>query len=265
MDHSYTREIGTMSDSARMWGTLWGDRPRAWAVTEEQQAPVYQEALRHAPVRAGDRVLDLGCATGVFLRMCADRGAAVAGLDASEALLALARERVSEADLRVGDLQDLPYEDGRFDLVTGFTSFFFADDIVAALREAGRVARPGAPVVIQVFGRSERCDLEAMKGAVMRFRDHTEDQYWRPGIVEELVPQAGLTVEDAFDLVSEYRYESDDALTEAMMGAGGAAVVAGPEREGELRAAILDALAYCRQPDGGYRLSNEWHVVVARA
>ncbi len=35
--------------------------------------------------------------------------------------------------------------------------------MVAALREAGRVAKPGAPVVIQVWGAHERCDLEAMK------------------------------------------------------------------------------------------------------
>jgi ubiquinone/menaquinone biosynthesis C-methylase UbiE len=267
MNHSYSRVIDptTMSDSARMWGALWGDRPHAWAVTEEQQAPVYAAALHHAPVRPGDRVLDVGCATGVFLRMCADRGATVSGLDASGALLALARERVPEADLRVGDLQVLPYADATFDAVTGFTSFFFADDIVAALREAGRVARPGAPVVIQVFGRPELCDLEALKAAVMRFRDHAEDEYWRPGIVEELVPQAGLTVEQAFDVTTHYRYDGDDALAEAMMAAGGAALVAGPEREGELRAAILDALAHCRQPGGGYRLSNEWHVVVARA
>jgi ubiquinone/menaquinone biosynthesis C-methylase UbiE len=94
----------------------------------------------------------------------------VSGLDAAEGLLALARERVPEADLRLGDLQTLPYDDDSFDLVTGFTSFFFADDIVAALRDAGRVARPGAPVAIQVFGRPELCDLEAMKGAVARFR-----------------------------------------------------------------------------------------------
>jgi SAM-dependent methyltransferase len=85
-------------------GELWGDRPGAWAVSEQQQAPVYEQALRHVGVEAGDRVLDLGCGTGVFLRMCADRGALVAGLDASERLLAVARTRVPEADLRVADL-----------------------------------------------------------------------------------------------------------------------------------------------------------------
>ena len=120
----------------------------------------YEEALARAPGRPGDHVLDVGCGTGVFLRMCADRGATATGIDAAENLLEIARGRVPEADVRLGDLQTLPYADNSFDLVTGFTSFFFAEDIVAALQEAGRVARPGAPVVIQVVGRPEHCGLD---------------------------------------------------------------------------------------------------------
>ena len=50
-----------------------------------------------------------------------------------------------------------------------------------------------------------------------------------------------------------------------MLSAGGAAAVAGPEREPELRAALVEALAGCRRPDGGYSLANEWEIVVARA
>jgi hypothetical protein len=53
--------------------------------------------------------------------------------------------------------------------VAGFNSFFFAADMVAALREARRVAKAGAPVVIQVWGRPERCSLERMKHAVAPF------------------------------------------------------------------------------------------------
>jgi ubiquinone/menaquinone biosynthesis C-methylase UbiE len=214
---------------------VWERRPGAWAINEVQQIPTYEAALRHVSPERGDAVLDVGCGTGVFLRLCADRGAAVSGLDASEDLLLLARTRVPEADLRQGDLQTLPYEDDRFDLVTGFTSFFFAEDVVAALREAARVARPGAPVVIQVFGRPEDCDvLPGTSG-------------WRPEIVEELVPEAGLTVERSLDISWAYTYDDDAALVEALP-AGRAA-----------------ALAHCRQPDGSYRVSNEWHIVIARA
>src|SRR3954452_18608584 len=137
-----------ISLSARHWGRVWSHRPRAWALSEQRHAPGYQQTLRHTGLKRGDRVLDLGCGTGVFLRMCADREAIVAGVDASAGLLALARTRGTGADLRLADLQALPYADDSFDLVTGFRSLFFADDIVAALREARRVARRGAQVVI---------------------------------------------------------------------------------------------------------------------
>jgi ubiquinone/menaquinone biosynthesis C-methylase UbiE len=218
----------------------------AWSMNEEQQLPTYEAALRHVGLAPGDRVLDVGCGTGVFLRLCADRGAVVAGLDAAGGMVEAARARVPEADLRVGDVQSLPYDDDAFDLVTGFASFFYADDVVAALREAGRVARPGAPVVVQVFGRPERCDLEALKPGRGR---------WRPSIVEELLPRAGLRVDGSFDVTWAYEYADDAALVEAMRAAGALAL------EGT---AILAALAACRQPDGSYRVANEWHVVVAR-
>jgi SAM-dependent methyltransferase len=249
-----------------MWGALWGDRPDAWAVTEEQQTPVYEAALRCVDVRPDVRVLDVGCGTGTFLRMCADRGASVSGLDAADGLLEIARRRVPEADLQLGDLQVLPYEDDAFDVVTGFTSFFFADDMVAALREARRVAAPGARVVIQAFGRPERCALEAVKLAVAAYRPGgAEEQYWRPGIVDALASEAGLEIEHSFDTMYAYSYVDDDALAEAMLAAGGAAAVAGPSNEAALRQDIIRALAGSRQADGSYRVSNEWHMVIARA
>jgi SAM-dependent methyltransferase len=255
----------TLGTSAQKWGALWGHRPQAWAVNEEQQTPVYEAALARVGLEAGDRVLDVGCGTGVFLRMCADRGADVAGIDAAHGLLDVARDRVPEADLRLADMVALPYADDSFDLVTGFTSFFFADDMARALEEAARVARPGAPVVIQVFGDPARCDLEAMKTAVSRYREETEEAYWRPGIAEAIAAQAGLDVTDAFDVTWAYAYPDAQALQDAMLAAGGAAAIAGPEREPALRADVLSALAHCRRPDGSYRVSNEWHVVIARA
>jgi SAM-dependent methyltransferase len=212
---------------------------KAWALNEEQQGPTYEAVLGRVDARS---VLDVGCGTGVFLRLCADRGAAVAGLDASEELLAVARERVPEADLRVGDLQTLPYEDDAFDLVTGFGSFFYAADVAGALREAARVAH--RHLAVQTFGRPERCDLEALK---------PNPGAWRPGIVEELMP---LPVAASFDVQWAYEY-ADDATLVAAIQAGGAISVPA-ER-------ILQALAHCRRADGSYRVANEWHVVIGRS
>src|SRR6266498_4718082 len=187
--------------SASRWGPLWGARPDDWALSEDQQLPTYEAALERTGLDPGWRVLDVGCGAGAFLSLVADRGGVPHGIDASESLIAFARTRLPNADLRVGEMEELPWDDDSFDLVAGFNSFFFANDMVAALREAGRVAKPRAPIVIQVWGAHERCDLEAMKQLARPFLpprppDAPPDpDLSRPGALKGLATQAGLTAE----------------------------------------------------------------------
>jgi SAM-dependent methyltransferase len=261
----------SVSEKAEDWGRRWGSWAEAWAGTEEQQLPTYEGAIRRLAIGSAQRVLDVGCGTGVFLRAAADAGAEVAGLDASEGLLEVARKRVPEAELRLGDMQAMPHEDDSFDVVTGFNSFFFADDMVAAVREAGRVARQGAPVVIQVWGRPARCDLTAMKPVVAPYMPPPPPgatqppPLSQPGALEGIATEAGLTPDIAFDVSYPFEYLDEDALVRGILSAGGVGATAGPAREPELRAALLEALSPYRTPSGSYRLENEWHYLVARA
>jgi SAM-dependent methyltransferase len=66
----------------------------------------------------------------------------------------------------VGDIQFLPYDDQSFDVVAGFHSIPFAAQPLEALREARRVAKPGAPVFLVVFGREEHNDLASVLHAI---------------------------------------------------------------------------------------------------
>jgi SAM-dependent methyltransferase len=264
-------EAVTPGGSAERWGPLWGARPADWALSEDQQTPTYEEALRRVGLEPGCLVLDIGCGVGAFLRLVADRGARPFGLDASEALLEIARQRLPDADLRHGDMEALPYEDDSFDLVTGFNSFFFANDIVAALREAGRVAKPGAPVVIQVWGPHERNDLEAMKEIVRPFMPPRpadappEPDYSQSGVLEDLAGKAGLEPESAFDASWALAYPDEDTLGRALLAPAGIAVLVGSSREDEVRDALVRGLAAHRTEDGGYRLQNQYHYLIARA
>jgi SAM-dependent methyltransferase len=257
----------TIDGSARRWGPLWGARPQDWAEIETQQRPTYQEAIRRVGLAAGQRVLDIGCGSGAFLRVAADRGARVAGLDASESLLELARARVPDAELRLGDMESLPFDDDVFDVVTGFNSFFFAADLVAALREAGRVAKPGAPVVIQVWGRPEACDLTALKHVLAPYLPPppAAPSLWESGVLEGLARHAGLEPLEAFDLAWAYEFADEQALGRAMLSPGNVAVALRSADEATLRSAIVGALAPYRIPTGAYRLENEWHYLVASA
>lgn len=257
----------TASGSAERWGPLWGARPQEWAEIETQQRATYEEVIRRVGIGVGQLVLDIGCGSGAFLRLAADGGAQVAGIDASEALLELAHARVPEADLRLGEMQALPFGDDTFDVVSGFNSFFFAADMTAAIREARRVAKPGAPVVIQVWGRPEACDLTAMKHVLAPYLPppRPSPPLWEPGVLEQLARDAGLTPGEAFDLRWAYEYPDEQSLGRAMLAPGMVTIALQTADEAELAGAIVEALAPYRTASRGYRLENEWHYLIASA
>lgn len=98
---------------------------------------VVRLSLEGATIRS---VLDAGTGTGIFAAAFASRGLRVAGLDVNAELLELARAAVPGAEFRAGVVEDLPYEERSFDLVFLGHVLHEADDPLAALREARRVA-----------------------------------------------------------------------------------------------------------------------------
>jgi SAM-dependent methyltransferase len=95
-------------------------------------------------------VLDAGCAAGEHSAWLADHGARVVALDASEAMVRLARERLGE-QVRVlhADLaQPLPLDDASADLVLSSLTLHYLEDWCAPLREFARVLRPGGRLVL---------------------------------------------------------------------------------------------------------------------
>ncbi len=112
-------------------------------------------------VAAGDLVLDLACGTGdLALAIAARRpGARVVGIDAARRMIEEARRRAASAGLdvefRVGDMTALDAADGSTALVTSGYGFRNVPDHRAALREVGRVLRPGGHVLTLDFYRPE--------------------------------------------------------------------------------------------------------------
>src|SRR5918997_6057154 len=130
------------SAKAPVWVELWA----------HLAAPAREVVARATAIGAGTRVLDVGCGSGEFCALVADRGATASGIDAAEGMIAIARRRLPDADLRVGPMEALPWPDASFDVVCGVNSFQFAADTVVALREARRVLRPGGLVAACVWG-----------------------------------------------------------------------------------------------------------------
>src|SRR5688572_5221144 len=95
---------------ADVQGQLWGAQARDWAdLMEPPDRPLWEAMLESAAVGEGTRFLDVGCGGGGASVLAARRGAKVAGLDAAEPLINIARERLPEGDFRVGDMEEMPY------------------------------------------------------------------------------------------------------------------------------------------------------------
>jgi ubiquinone/menaquinone biosynthesis C-methylase UbiE len=93
------------------------------------------------------RVLEVGCGTGHWLGRLAHHGIAdLTGLDRSARMLAIARSKVADADLREGDAGDLPWPDGSFDRVICVHALHHFPDKPAFIAEARRVLRSGGGI-----------------------------------------------------------------------------------------------------------------------
>jgi SAM-dependent methyltransferase len=183
-------------------GQAWGERALDWAYLIEPYARRANDALfDRTGVGQRTRLLDIACGSGYAANVAAGRGADVAGLDASDALIAIARARTPDADFRVGDMFALPFENDCFDVATSFNGIWKGCE--DALREAGRVVRPGGLVGFSFWGSPKRLGLLPYFAALLDLSppDHIDatlgqGDTGRPGVAEQMLADAGLEFVD---------------------------------------------------------------------
>ena len=257
--------------TAEIQGQIWGTRARDWADVQESVAiPLYEEVLRKTGIGAGRSVMDIGCGSGIFCEMAAKLSAQVSGIDASEALIAIAQERVPDGDFRVGEMEGLPYEDQSFDVVTGFSSFQFAANPANALREASRISRTGT-VVIAVFGKPAESDSTAYITAMGALLPPPPPGAPGPfalsadGALEALARQAGLTPHSVETVACPWTYPDEPTALRGLLASGPAIRAIQAQGEDIVRDAILTALAPFKTPSVGYDLSGSFRFVISSA
>lgn len=121
---------------------------RRWSFYVESTVRETMARLSLAPTA---RVLDVGCGTGVLLQALADQypEAELTGIDPVPDMLTIARGRLpSTVELREDWAETLPFEEDCFDAVVSCSIFHYIRQPLAALKEMGRVLRPGGQIVI---------------------------------------------------------------------------------------------------------------------
>jgi SAM-dependent methyltransferase len=266
--------------SAAEQSDMWGERADDWAEVMEGPngwgVPVYRRILEYLPVDESTHLLDVGCGAGRFCRIAHDHGARVAGLDATKQFVDIARERVPEGEFEVGEMEDLPWQDDSFDVVTGFNSFFLAANMVGALREAGRVARPGGTIALTIFGRPERCDSTRLFASMKRLVEgestasgEADSKAAKPPALHEenviggVAREAGLRPTELAYFEFAEEYPDVETMARGMLAAPPGRAATRATSADAVRDALTEAVRPCVSSTGAVRLREEVRYLIA--
>ncbi len=252
-------------------GRLWGARAQDWADVQEGTArAVYEAVLERTRVESGTRYLDIGCGAGLAAQIAASRGAEVSGIDAADALLAFARSRVPGADFRQGDLEELPFADQWFGVVTGFNSFQYAGNPVVALNEARRVTKPDGSVIVMTWGDPEGMEAASLVAALRPLMPTPPPGAPGPfalsdeAALRQFAAGAGLDPVEVFDVDSPFIYADEAAALRGLNSSGVASRAMENTSEQAVTEAHAKAIAPFRQFDGSYRVAASFRCLLAR-
>src|ERR1700683_3542352 len=203
----------------------WGRKAADFSTLSELGNCREYVAMHHRlGVDAGDRLLDVACGSGLSIELARLRGASCSGIDASARLVAVARDRNPDCDIRVGDMHALPWDPASFDVVTSFRGIWgTTPDAVA---EIHRVLRPGGRAGITVWGH-----LKVSPGAwaLAPFRLATAEKVdnqaamvslGRPGAGEQLLESYGFLAVERIDVPFAWEFADPEVYAPALAASG---------------------------------------------
>jgi SAM-dependent methyltransferase len=183
----------------------WGRRaPDFAALIEPAAVREYLDVHRRLDIGPGTRLLDMACGAGLALELARLQGAEVAGVDASQRLVDVARLRNPGSRVVVGDMAQPHFAAASFDAVTSFRGIWATTP--DAMAQVARVLRPGGRAALTFWGEMAESEggplLAPFRLATPEQIDHQSDMVAlkRPGAAAAFLAEAGLIPGEPFDV-----------------------------------------------------------------
>ena len=218
--------------SQAMQGKLWGQRPKDWSEVQEKTGLAgYDFVLNYLSLPPSTKLLDVGCGSGYFCKLAADRQIDVTGMDATPELIAEAKKRISGTKFLVGEMEELTFEDQSFDVVCGFNSFQYALNIPIAIKESKRVLKNGGKIAVMIWGNKEDCEAATYLKAIGSLLPPPPPGAGGPfalsenQLLEKILSDAGFKILTNKDVTSIWDYDNTDTALRGLLSVGPAAKI----------------------------------------
>lgn len=256
--------------SQAIQAALWGRNPANWAsIQEVTSAKCYEYVLDHLQLKPTDHLLDIGCGSGFFCSLAAAHTNYITGFDATLPLLEEARQRAPQLAFITGDMESLPFDDEKFDIVTGFNSFQYAANVPNALKEAHRVLKPDGRFVTMIWGNKEDCEAATYLAAIGRLLPPPPPGAPGPFALsegrklEELLTAAGFHITSSTDQPTTWDYPDLATAIKGLLSAGPATRAIDHSGYEKVYATISEAAQPYLQPNGHVAYQNHFRIVMA--
>jgi len=203
----------------------WGRKAADFATLSEPSNCREYVAVHHRlGVDAGDRLLDVACGSGLAIELARLRGASCSGIDASARLVAVARDRNPDCDIRIGDMHALPWDPASFDVVTSFRGIWGTTP--EAVAEIYRVLRPGGRAGLTVWGHLKAsAGFWALAPFGLAAAEKVGNQavmvsLGRPGAGEQLLQSYGFADIERMDVPFAWEFADPDLYARALASTG---------------------------------------------
>ena len=202
----------------------WGRRAADFATMSEPGNCREYAAVQHLlGIDHGDRLIDIACGSGLAVELARIRGARCSGIDAAHRLVAIARDRNPDADIRVGDMNALPWAEASFDVATSFRGVW--NTTPTALAEIRRVLVPGGRLGLTVWGHVKVASggwaLAPFRlASTARLEHQATMQLGRPGVGESFLSRHGFVDIERHDVPFAWEFADPESYARAVAATG---------------------------------------------
>lgn len=256
--------------SQLMQSNLWGKRAEDWANFQETtHHAIYKYVLDFLKLKSTDKLLDVGCGSGLFCKLASAEGIAVTGFDGTDALIEQAKKRVPTIDFFIGEMEELPFADKTFDVITGFNSFQYAANVKNALMEAKRALKDDGKLVVNIWGNKEDCEGATYLKAVGSLLPPPPPGAGGPfaltenKLLENILGEVGFKIIINNDIEGMWNYENKEIALKGLMSSGPVAKAIENSGYGKTFETVSNAMQPYIQTNGHVVYKNKFRVVVA--